>query len=226
MSAQFPTNVYTPRETENLPGVVYDPDDKKNFFSEDFQNQGAEITSIEEYLLTTSLISDLVLTPYLSGVLSVKSNSLPTDNKAYGFKFHLPNKTKIDTLVFKSGSSVSQSMNLYFSIVTGDGQNVIVDAVYQPVSDSNFVYYVELGERNLLPGDYWIFWWSKTVAACDLQVYALSDLVDLSSPTVICPLTGLISQEYLGSFSPFTPNQDIEFIDNYLPFVRLVYRGI
>ncbi len=48
--AQYPNGIYTPRETENLPGLVYDPANKRNFFSEDFQNNGQEITAIEKTL--------------------------------------------------------------------------------------------------------------------------------------------------------------------------------
>lgn len=50
---EFPDNIYTPRETENLPGIIYDATDKKNMYSEDFQNLGAEINAIEETLGTT-----------------------------------------------------------------------------------------------------------------------------------------------------------------------------
>ncbi len=48
--AEFPDNIFVARDTQNLPGIVYDPSDKKNFFSEDFQNLGAEITAIETIL--------------------------------------------------------------------------------------------------------------------------------------------------------------------------------
>ncbi len=51
--SDFPTTIYTPRDTENLPGIVYDPADKKNMFSEDFQNLGGEINAIETVLGTT-----------------------------------------------------------------------------------------------------------------------------------------------------------------------------
>lgn len=50
--ADFPTSVFVARETENLPGLVYDAADKRTMFSEDFQNLGSEITAIETYLLT------------------------------------------------------------------------------------------------------------------------------------------------------------------------------
>lgn len=50
MVAQFPENIYVARETENLPGIVYNPTDKKNFYSEDFQGLGEEITAIETSL--------------------------------------------------------------------------------------------------------------------------------------------------------------------------------
>lgn len=48
--ADYPTDIFEVRETENLPGLVYDANDKRNFFSEDFQNLAAEITAIEETL--------------------------------------------------------------------------------------------------------------------------------------------------------------------------------
>jgi hypothetical protein len=50
--AEFPDDIYTPRETENLSGIVYDPADKKNLYSEDFQNLGDEINAIETTLGT------------------------------------------------------------------------------------------------------------------------------------------------------------------------------
>jgi len=50
MTALFPNEVYKPRVTENLPGVVYDEAETKNFFSEDFQGLGAEIEAIETVL--------------------------------------------------------------------------------------------------------------------------------------------------------------------------------
>lgn len=48
--AEFPSGIFTPRETENLPGLVYDVNDKRNLYSEDFQNLGLEIKAIEETL--------------------------------------------------------------------------------------------------------------------------------------------------------------------------------
>lgn len=45
--AEFPTQVYKARETENLPGIVYNENDPYNFYSEDFQKQGDELTAIE-----------------------------------------------------------------------------------------------------------------------------------------------------------------------------------
>lgn len=48
--ADYPTSIFEARETENLSGIVYDPNDKKNFFSEDFQNLAAEIIAIETVL--------------------------------------------------------------------------------------------------------------------------------------------------------------------------------
>ncbi|MES2382887.1 MAG: hypothetical protein V4538_17700 [Bacteroidota bacterium] len=50
MTAEYPTGIFEARETENLPGILYDVDKKRDFFSEDFQNLGAEITAIETAL--------------------------------------------------------------------------------------------------------------------------------------------------------------------------------
>ncbi len=48
--ADFPTDIYTPREIENLPGIVFDPTAKKTFFAEDFQGLADEIVAVENYL--------------------------------------------------------------------------------------------------------------------------------------------------------------------------------
>lgn len=50
MVAQYPTAIYTERETENLPGIVYDANKKTNLFSEDFQRHAEEIIAIETAL--------------------------------------------------------------------------------------------------------------------------------------------------------------------------------
>lgn len=47
---KYPNEIFEARETENLPGITYDPTNKKNFYSEDFQNLGKEITAIEQTL--------------------------------------------------------------------------------------------------------------------------------------------------------------------------------
>lgn len=52
--AEYPDDIYTPRVTENLPGIIYDPTKKQNLYSEDFQNLGAEIKAIEEELGTNA----------------------------------------------------------------------------------------------------------------------------------------------------------------------------
>jgi hypothetical protein len=46
----FPTTIYTERDTENLPGIIYDPTQKQNLFAEDFQHHASEIISIETIL--------------------------------------------------------------------------------------------------------------------------------------------------------------------------------
>ena len=50
MAPKFPADIYTQRETENLPGIVYDATKKQNLYSEDIQNLGGEINAIETIL--------------------------------------------------------------------------------------------------------------------------------------------------------------------------------
>lgn len=72
--AQFPNSVYSPRETENLPGIVYDPTNKQNMYSEDFQNLGGEIEAIETWLQNNSIINGQMINGKI--VPSVSSNNL------------------------------------------------------------------------------------------------------------------------------------------------------
>jgi len=50
MTAKFPADIYSERATENLPGIVYDANDKKQMYSEDFQRHAEEIIAIENTL--------------------------------------------------------------------------------------------------------------------------------------------------------------------------------
>ena len=52
--ADFPTSIFHPRDTENLPGLVRDLADKRNLYSEDYQDLGGEIEAIETFLNGTS----------------------------------------------------------------------------------------------------------------------------------------------------------------------------
>lgn len=47
---EYPDDIFSPRETENLPGIVFNPADKKNLYSEDYQALGGEINAIETTL--------------------------------------------------------------------------------------------------------------------------------------------------------------------------------
>lgn len=48
--ADYPDAIFETRETENLPGLVFNPAQKTVLFSEDYQNLAAEITAIETVL--------------------------------------------------------------------------------------------------------------------------------------------------------------------------------
>lgn len=45
--ANFPATIYTERVTENLPGIVFNPLDKINLYSDDFQRHAAELIALE-----------------------------------------------------------------------------------------------------------------------------------------------------------------------------------
>lgn len=49
----YPDDYSSFRATENVPGLTYDPDDKKTLFSEDFQALASAITNIEGWLGTS-----------------------------------------------------------------------------------------------------------------------------------------------------------------------------
>ncbi len=95
--SDFPNSIFTPRETENLAGVVFDPLDKKNLFSEDYQNLGGEINAIENALglhfssKQQASGGGLVRPVYLRGVaqnLAIGNNDIytvPTGKKALIF---------------------------------------------------------------------------------------------------------------------------------------------
>lgn len=46
----YPTDTYEQRPLENLPGLMYDPENKKTLFAEDILALGAEINAIETVL--------------------------------------------------------------------------------------------------------------------------------------------------------------------------------
>ncbi len=46
----YPNEIYEQRELENLPGLSYDPDNKKTLFAEDILQHGEQIIAIEETL--------------------------------------------------------------------------------------------------------------------------------------------------------------------------------
>ncbi len=78
--SDFPTSIYTPRETENLPGIVYDDTKKQNFFSEDFQNLAGEINAIETYLLTPKIYRAFIVQHDTDfPIVTVLENSLGFD---------------------------------------------------------------------------------------------------------------------------------------------------
>lgn len=48
--AEFPSNIYEPREIENVPGQTYDPSKKTRLYADDLNASNAEIVAIENVL--------------------------------------------------------------------------------------------------------------------------------------------------------------------------------
>lgn len=57
----YPNDIYVQRDLENLPGLEFDPSNKKTLFAEDILRLGREIENIEDVLgLNLSNIEDLI----------------------------------------------------------------------------------------------------------------------------------------------------------------------
>lgn len=88
--ADFPTTIYEERVTENLPGLVYDPTDKKNLYSEDFQHHAEEIIAIENVLGTSPVGFFTTIKNFLGSLFTVgmdffgsTSFTAPADSTTY-----------------------------------------------------------------------------------------------------------------------------------------------
>lgn len=94
--ADFPTSIFTPRDTENLPGIVFDAAKKQVLFSEDYQSLGAEIEAIETYLLTPKKFKALISQSGTNApILTIVENTL-------GFT---PTFTRLEAGVYVSGDA-------------------------------------------------------------------------------------------------------------------------
>lgn len=68
--AQFPSSTFSPREKENLAGVVYNPSNKKICYVEDIQSIENEVIAMQNYTLR-----DVVNTPATTGSMTVPMTS-------------------------------------------------------------------------------------------------------------------------------------------------------
>lgn len=128
----YPSAIFHARETENLPGLVYDPDDKKNFFSEDFQNLGAEITSIEETLGTDPQGSFPDVASFLQALFD--QSSLPILSNS-------PLKNPIIVPAFAS-SLISGTTDIY-TVPTGK-KALLLGGQIRNTTGSSVQYYLQL----------------------------------------------------------------------------------
>lgn len=78
--ADFPDDIYSLREIQNLPGIEYNVDKKTAIFAEDIQGLADEITAIETYLENTLLSEWTDYTPVLAQGAS--TNISKTINRA------------------------------------------------------------------------------------------------------------------------------------------------
>lgn len=126
--SDFPTKIYQGRDTENLPGIVFNPADKKNFYSEDFQNLVSEIKAIETYLEDITGLS-------LFGDLNIPTGN-DIKNSGAGTQYNTIRvyKSEDGSMVFDThyGSDeyggflfTSQNRGLKCFKIVGDGRMVI-----------------------------------------------------------------------------------------------------
>lgn len=134
MTSQFPTVIFQARETENIPGIVYNVYDKQNMFSEDFQNLGTEITAIENWLQRYYVFTAL-LEQSGSGDVSI----IEIEN-TFGFSFEF---IRSDTGVFRFRNTFLQGASkscFYFHISLPYGDQGAVRALlYYDGRDSRIV---------------------------------------------------------------------------------------
>lgn len=73
----YPDDIYEQRELENLPGLIYDPGNKKTLFAEDIMNIGNDLSAIEAILnalsdevriIRRSVGANYILTEYSDGI--------------------------------------------------------------------------------------------------------------------------------------------------------------
>lgn len=115
--ADFPTTIFEARETENLPGIVYDAEEKRNFFSEDFQNLGAEITAIEETLGENPQADFDTVADRITSVEELAAPFNPIPHDVVGSK-------SADGTVYQntSGKAIFVSINVTCAILNEAGQ--------------------------------------------------------------------------------------------------------
>ena len=69
--SDFPNSIFTPRTSENLPGVVYDPLKSTEVFAEDYSLPAAEIVAIETTLGTTPQGAYVTVKAWLTALAAV-----------------------------------------------------------------------------------------------------------------------------------------------------------
>ena len=72
--ATFPTGIFVPRTTANLPGVPYDPTQTKEVYAEDYSLPAAEIVEIETILGTNPQGAYATVKAWLTALAAVCAN--------------------------------------------------------------------------------------------------------------------------------------------------------
>lgn len=130
--SDFPIKIFNARETENLPGIVYDEDKKQNLFSEDFQNLGAEITSIETILGTLPSGAYSTVRAWLEALDSKPSggsvwytgSGVPSDSVGNNGDFYL--RSSNGAVYYKVSGSWGSSILIIKGVDGSNGQGVPV----------------------------------------------------------------------------------------------------
>lgn len=179
--ADFPTSIFTMRETENLPGISYDATQKRNLYSEDIQALGGEITSIETILGLNPQGSYATVAEFL---LALASGEWALTDATFG--------TFVNSLAAKTTVAANDRFVLMDSADSNKAKKISLLNIFGAMYDSIAAYFVPISS---FPGT--VFQASGFLASpADSTTYWLGNI---GLPISITKAEHLIPYRYLPS---------------------------